>query len=161
MVAAVGRHAGVVLASGGPSSRCNPAADGDVCPLSRTIATPAAGPCTGVEAKGDGGVVVYYGRGGSGGAAALYGSCAVLRIGTPCRASAALCRDRRPPRLSRRRRQTGEGRRAPAARSAVLSPWQGWVTPLLALRYSRSLRRRGPLSSIVIPTHSRKPRYHA
>ena len=40
-------------------------------------------------------------------------------------------------------------------------PWQGWVTPLLALRYSRSLRCRGSLSSIVIPTHSRKPGYHA
>ena len=50
---------------------------------------------------------------------------------------------------------------ATAARSAVLSPWQGWGMPLLALRSSRSLRCRGPLYSIVIPTPSRKPRYHA
>ena len=161
-VAAVGRHAGVALASGIilPLQTRRPWGR---MPQSRTIATPVAAPCTWVESKGDAGIVVYYGRGGSGDAAALYGPCDVLRMWTPCRASAALCRHRRSPCVSRRRRQTGEGRRAPAARSAILSPWQGWVTPLLALRSCRSLSRRGPLFSIVIPTPSpsRKPRYHA
>ena len=50
-------------------------------PPSRTIATPVAAPCTLVESKGDGRVVVYYGRGASGGVAALYGPCDVLRMG--------------------------------------------------------------------------------
>ena len=58
-VAAVGRLAGVALASGGTSYCCNPVADGACMPPSRTIATPVAAPCTWVESKGDAGVVVW------------------------------------------------------------------------------------------------------
>ena len=63
-------------------------------PQPRTIAITAAGPWTGVEANGDVGVVVYYGRGRGGGVAALYGS---LKMGALCRDSDAPCRDRRAP----------------------------------------------------------------